>query len=316
MLVAVSKRPSRYQRLPINRRLQDVRAALTAVDQQLGRLHFPAQTSSTYLEQFKQIFIALGGTATQMAPLPVTSGPVADRVSTELYNEYVQLSNALLSDTNQVIYSLRSSAGLVDANTSELLRDIEFFQSQATSLHQSVNVGMSKQDLRHEILRLHRLSQGITRLIQQAGKVGRVAQRWEIVLADMQQIGQLMGIAAGPTIDPGQPVLINLPTYHQLPYQVQRPTAAQLSSRAIPLTDQAIAHVDAFVAGFNRFLHLSPRVPALQSQARRLRVLLIQFRQDLASGMATPQLLGRLNQINESLQASARCGHARSRNGN
>lgn len=129
-------------------------------------------------------------------------------------------------------------------------------------------------------------------------------RRWEIVLEDLREIAEQAGISPGSVIDPGQPVLINLPTYHHLPYRVHRPTAAQLTSQAIPLTDQAIAHIDAFVTGFNRFLHLSPRVPSLQSRARRLRVLLAEFRQELANETAMPQLRALLRQIDESLQGA------------
>jgi hypothetical protein len=160
---------------------------------------------------------------------------------------------------------------------------------------------MPKEELRHRALQLRALSQGITRDMQQSSQAGLALRRWEIVLEDLRDIGELVGISPGPTIDPGQPVLINLPTYHHLPYQVQRPTPDQLSKQAIPLADQAIAHVEAFVTGFNRFLHLSPRVPALQSQARRLRVLLAEFRQQLADQTAMPQVRSRLRQIDESL---------------
>lgn len=286
--------------------LTDTRIAFQAMEEEIHQLHFSARGSSTYVTKYQQILNSISPpaatTTANMAPLPATRKPAPDGISAEFYNQYLQLSATLLTDTTQVVQFLRGSV-TQDASTSQLLRDVEFFQSQVESVQQATNIGMAKQELRHEVLRLRALSQGVTRAMQQSGRVGRVALRWEIVVGDLQDIGDLVGVTAGPVIDPGQPVLLNLPTYHQLPYRVQRPTAAQVSSQAIPITDQSIAYIDGFVTGFNRFLPLSPRVPALQAQARRLRVQLVQFRQELAGGATTLQLKAQLQQINQSLLA-------------
>ncbi len=289
--------PATYQQA-----LDDVQAAFGAVAGEMAQLHFSAPTSSTYLTQFEQILATLGSTASRPTPLPPANRPPSGGIEAQLYNQLVQTSTTLLADTNQAVYLLRNSAGQNSAQT-QLLRDVEFFYSQATALHQTLQEGMPKHEVRHGVLRLRALSQGVSRTMQTTSQIGWVAQRWDIVSRDLQQLGELVGVSLGPTIDPGQPVLLNAPTYYQLPYQVQRPTTAQLSSQAIPLTDQAMAHVDALVVGFNRFLPLSPRVPALQAQARTLRMSLGQFRQELAGGSSAEQLKLQLSQINQSLQA-------------
>ncbi len=292
----------------------DVGIALAAMEQEMRQLHIPAQTSSVYLARYRQIFSTMGG-STGLTPLPTPPlptqplptpplpvQPVVETVSSVTYNEYLQLSTVLINATTQVIASLRTSATL-DANSTQLLRDIEFFQSQATSSRQSTRIGMLMRDLRQEFLRLRALAQGITNGMQRTGQVGLVAQQWQSVIQDMMRIGQLVGITCDTPINPGLPVSINRPTYCQLPYPVQPPTTAQLAGQAIPHTDRAIANIDAFVMGFNRFLALSPLVPSLQAQARSLRVLLVQFRVELGTvGMTTPQLNARLMQINISLQ--------------
>ncbi len=282
--------------------LDDVQAALGAFADQMSQLHFSAPTSSIYLKQYEQIFATLPGATLRPAPLPSASLPSADSIYAQQYNDLVQIGTTLLVDTNQVIHSLNSTAGQ-NTPQSQLLRDVEFFHSQATAMHQSLRQGMPKKEVRHGILRLRALSQGVSRSMQQTSQIGWIAQRWDIVSRDLQQLGEVVGVGLGPTIDPGQPVLLNAPTYFQLPYQVQRPTTAQLSSQAIPITDQAMAHVDAFVVGFNRFLPYSPRVPALQAQARGLRMALVQLRQQLAGGTAAALLKLQLNQINQTLQA-------------
>ena len=98
-------------------------------------------------------------------------------------------------------------------------------------------------------------------------------QRWDVVNWDLQQVGELVGVSMGPMIDPGQPVLYNAPTYNQLPYQVQRPMPTRTPRNMVPAIDQAVAHVNAFVVGLNRFLPYYPQVPALQTQARSLRLV-------------------------------------------
>ncbi|MFO7905104.1 MAG: DUF4214 domain-containing protein [Pirellulaceae bacterium] len=280
----------------------DVHAALTAVDQRMEQLYYTARASSTYLDQYKTILGTTGEETAVMKPLPMTDRPEVASVDTDLYKSYVQLSRALLSDTKQVIDLIRNSSARNTGNN-ELLKEIEFFQSRANSVRESPSAGMTEEDLRHEVRRLRAASRGITRLLQRTGQVGLIARRWEIVLDDLKEMGELVGISSGSAIDPGQPVLINLPTYHHMPYQVQRPSLEELSDEARPRIDQAIARIDAFVTGFNRFLHLSPRVPALQSQARRLRMLLAQFREKLAKETATSELKSHVKQIDESLQS-------------
>lgn len=280
---------------------QDVRAALNAVDQKMGQLYYSARTSNTYLDRFKRILGSAAEETAVMKPLPMTQLPTVGSIGAELYNSYVPLSRALLGDAKQVIDMLEYSAA-ENLNDSQLLREVQFFRSQANSVQQSLRSGMLEDDLRHEILRLRALSLGITQLMQESGQVGLVVQRWEIVLDDLKQMGELVGVSSGSAIDPGQPLLINSPTYHHMPYQVQRPTREELSNRALPKVDQAIAHIDAFVAGFNRFLHLSPRVPALQSRARRLRVQLAQFRENLAGEADPSKLKARVKEMEQSLE--------------
>ena len=281
----------------------EIQAALAAVQRQLSPLQFAAQSSTIYLNRFQTLYEALGGTTTTLVALPAATPTVGpNQVDRELYTTYIQVSSGMLSDIQQLVLVLENAA-VGDTMASQLVRDIEFFQSQATAVHQSLSVGEDKQQLRHELLRLRALSQGITQMMQQAGRVGRVAQRWQLIVEELAELGELVGISAGPTIDPGQPIMLNLPTYHHMPYQVQRPTPAQLSNEAIPIADQAIAHVDAFVTGFNRFLHLSPRVPALQAQARQLRVMLGQVRQEIANGATPQQITSRLDQIDQTLRS-------------
>ncbi len=68
------------------------------------------------------------------------------------------------------------------------------------------------------------------------------------------------------------------------------------------MIDQAVAQLNAFVVGFNQFLPYYPQVPGLQGQARRLRLLLLQFRQELTAGGLPQGLKPRLTEINQALE--------------
>ncbi len=287
----------------------DVGVALAALEQEMRELHIPTQTSTVYLTRYRQIFSSMGGstglTPLPMPPLPtppLPTQPVVETVSAVTYNEYLRLSTALTSDITQIVGSFRTSATL-DADSMQLLHDIEFLQTQVTASQQSIRIGMLTSDLRQTVQRLRALAQGITAGMQRTGQVGLVAQQWQNAVQNMMRMGQLVGMTCSTPINPGCAVAINRPTYCQLPYPVQAPTTVQLAAQAIPHTDRAIANVDAFVMGFNRFLSLSPLVPSLQAQARSLRVLLVQFRMELGNvTITTTQLNGRLLQINQSLQ--------------
>ena len=118
----------------------------------------------------------------------------------------------------------------------------------------------------------------------------------------LQQLGELVGVSTGLAIDPYQPVLYNAPTYNQFPYAVQRPQPPQTPRDMVPIIDQAVAHVNAFVVGFNRFLPYAPQVAGLQTRARSLRLSLMQLRQEVTTGGNSQMLQSRLGEVNQLLQ--------------
>jgi capsule polysaccharide export protein KpsE/RkpR len=106
----------------------------------------------------------------------------------------------------------------------------------------------------------------------------------------------------GLVIDPGQPVLYNAPTYNQLPYAVQRPQPPQAPREMVPLLDQAVAQVNAFVVGFNPVLPYVPQVAGLQTRARSLRLSLLQLRQEATTDANPRMLQTRLGEVNQLLR--------------
>lgn len=282
----------------------NVEVALNALERELLELQLPAPKSSVFLTQYSRIFSKLSGSVASSAPLPTAAQPVSG-IDVNLYNRLIQSTTVLMTDVQQVTFLLRDGAS-ANANQTALLRDLEFFAAQVQTFHQSLRLGMPQSEVRHEILRLRALSEGISQRMRVNALSVPVVERWNVVSLDMKELGQLIGISAGPTIDPGQPVLIYAPTYTQLPYQVQRPTAAQLTAQAISETDKAVAHVNALIIGFNQFLYLSPRVPGLQAQARSLQLSLTYLRQELTNNSTELQISSRLGEINNSFQELTR----------
>ncbi len=191
----------------------------------------------------------------------------------------------------------------LDAHHTQLLRDIEFFSSRLDALDQSLRWDMPPSEVRSRVLRLRVLGAGISELIRREAPAGQVLQRWNLVTQSLQQLSDAAGLGGDLAIDPGAPVLYNAPTYYQLPYQVQRPAPARVPADALPMLDRAVAQLNAFVVGFNQFLPYYSQVPGLQGQARRVRLLLLQFRQELAAGGLPQGLKPRLTEINQSLEA-------------
>ena len=69
-----------------------------------------------------------------------------------LYNEILRLNTALSSDTQQLLYVLRSMFNS-DEYHKQLLRDVEFFYSQVDAFEHSLRVGTPVADVRTYVLR-------------------------------------------------------------------------------------------------------------------------------------------------------------------
>ncbi len=282
---------------------QDVRLARSALDRDLRPVQVAAPTATAYLDRFDRLLATLPVAASQPAALPAApaAGPSSPPRDVRWYEEVRRAHTLLSRDTEQLLYILRSMNS-PDAYHSQLLRDIEFFSSQLDALDQSLRWDLPPSEVRSRVLRLRVLGAGVSELMRREAPAGQVLQRWNIVTQDLQQLSDAAGLGVSLAIDPGAPVLYNAPTYYQLPYQVQRPAPVRVPTDAVPMIDQAVAQLNAFVVGFNQFLPYYPQVPGLQGQARRLRLLLLQFRQELTAGGLPQGLKPRLTEINQALE--------------
>ncbi len=282
---------------------RNVHQTLSALEDEFQSVRFSAPNSSAYLSRFLSVFESLEGAPPPIvAPAhPAGSGGVPG-MDVALYNEVLRLNTALSSDAQQLLYVLRSILTM-DELYKQLLRDVEFFYSLIDAFHHALSTRTTVPDVRAYVTRLKAAAVGISQTMRAAVPAGGVVQRWDVVNWDLQQIGELVGMSAGSVIDPGLPVLFNSPTYSQLPYQVHRPMPTRIPQRMVQAIDQAVAHVNAFVVGFNRFLPYYPQVPALQTQARTLRLALIQLRQEAAGEAGARQQQTRLNEVNQLLES-------------
>lgn len=285
---------------------QDVRAARTALDQGFRPVQIAAPIATTYLDRFDRLLVTLPVAASLPAALPAapsvapavgTSSPPRD---VQWYQDVLRAHQLITRDSEQLLYVLRSMDS-PDAFHGQLLRDIEFFSSQLDALDQALRWNAPAAEVRARVLRLRVLGAGVSELMRQGAPAGQVLQRWNIVTQDLQQLSDVAGLGLGAAIDPGAPVLFNAPTYYQLPYQVQRPAPPRVPADALPMIDQTVAQLNAFIVGFNQFLPYYAEVPGLQGHARRLRLLLLQFRQELAAGGVAQGLKTRLTEINQAL---------------
>ena len=94
-----------------------------------------------------------------------------------------------------------------------------------------------------------------------------------------------------------------MPRPTRMPYQVRRPVPARNLDQVTPTIDQAVGHLNAFVVSLGRFVSQSPRVPALQAEARGLRLTLIQLREGVMEGMPARQIDTSLAEIDRASRA-------------
>ena len=138
---------------------RDVHQTLSALEDEFQSVYFSAPNSSAYLDRYTRIFESLEGAPPQPAPPPPArpAGPDSlPGMDAGLYNEILRTNTALSSDTQQLLYVLRSMF-TTDEYYKQLLRDVEFFYSQVDAFHHSLRVGIPIVDVRTYVMRLRAL---------------------------------------------------------------------------------------------------------------------------------------------------------------
>ncbi len=281
-----------------NQAYHDVQIALTALENELRWNHLSASTSSWYLSRFTIQFDKLGkpdGTDSTLVPLP--GQPTQPAPGPADNNELIKATVALLRDTQQVIYSVRSITNRSDYDN-QLLRDMEFFSSQVDAIQHTLYGGGTMQSLRTLFGQLRTRADGVSRSLRFGTPSGYIVQDWRQVAQDLEQIGRLLGVSQGASIDPSSAVVFNWPTFHHLPYQLQYATSSLAGAQSTALIDRAVAEVDAFTTGLTPLLPYLTRAPELQATARNLRNALSDLRQDISWDTPPDRLRTHLNRIN------------------
>ena len=300
-----------FDSLPVNavpareQAYRDVGAAVSALQGAMGTAVYSAPSSGAYLDRFLQIYRSQPGFpaypgGSSSAPSYRPSVP-SDAMTDRTYNAVLQANTALSSDTQQLLYMLRN-APPGDLGSQQLLRDVEYFFSQVDALDHSVGVGSSMSDVRSRVMRMRSFAGGITQTIRQVRPTTQIVGRWNMVTQELQQLGSIVGVSMDTAIDPYQPVLLDMPTYSQFPYSVQRPRPPQVPYSMVPTVDRAVGEMNAFIVGYNQYLPYEPQVASLQAQARALRMTLLQLRQDLSSNADSRTTQKRMAQVNQQLQ--------------
>lgn len=274
---------------------QDVRVALNALENEMRWNNLSASTSSWYLSRFTIQLDKLDTSESALVPLPgapssPTTGPVGD-------NQLITTSVALLRDTQQVIFSVRSITNRTESDN-QLLRDLEFFSSQVDAFQHTLYGGGTMQSLRSLFVQLRTRADGVSRSLRFGNPAGYIVQDWRRVAQDLGELGRLLGVSQGAMIDPGYPVLFNSPTFYHLPYQLQYATSSTAGAETRALIDRTIAQIDAFTAGFTPLLPYLIQAPEIQAAALDLRKALSEMRQNISWNSPPDKLKQLMDQIN------------------
>jgi hypothetical protein len=206
------------------------------------------------------------------------------------------LATALTRSTERLVRVLRRN--LNDNLHARLIRDAEDLAAEAEAFSSAVRVGASLNRLRSRFAGLRDAANGISSRIRQANPRVQVLNAWQDVVEDLRRLGEALGVSGGLWFDPDRPVLVNPPTFGQVPWQPLPGTSFPLPPEAAQVADTAVAQLDAFLAGVSRFALYAPGVWQVQTQAQSLRGSLAQMRQEIASGASRDQLRSRQEEIN------------------
>jgi hypothetical protein len=278
----------------------EAEAAYHGVQDALRGLHFAAPTTGQSLGRAGQLLAAVRATIPN--PPPVAAPAVG--IDQAAFDRYARGLAELSRDSQRMENLLRG--GLTrDSDHNRLLRDADYFASQVEALRGAVRVGADLDDLRRRFYRLRELANGISYQVRGGRPAGQIQQTWHEVTDELLRTGEALGVASGIGADPDRPVLVNPPTFAQAPYLPVPPAGHAVPAEAVEAADQAIAQVDAFAAGLNRYLLSDPAVPQVQAQVRALRNSLALLRQEATGGSTGRQLRARLDEVNGLLQQTS-----------
>jgi hypothetical protein len=137
--------------------------------------------------------------------------------------------------------------------------------------------------------------------MQRARPSSGIVRSWDGIGRGLQEIAGQIGLGGGTIIDPNRPVIIDPPGYGQFPWPIPPGGGGgglppPPSASAVPLIDQAIAELDAYLVAIQPHLSVIPEGPQFHRDARELRNALVGLRQAIASSGWNPSVGGLYDQ--------------------
>jgi len=124
-------------------------------------------------------------------------------------------------------------------------------------------------------------------VLESARPPAPIARLWAEVWQNLDTITDLLGLSGDFVIAPDQPVLIDPPGFEHFPWPI-RPPGPVGPPPALPLVDQAIGELEAYLVAIQPNLASIPEGPRFHRDARDLRDALLALRQPLAAGAWDP----------------------------
>ena len=215
------------------------------------------------------------------------------------YAEVIVLRDAV----RQYAYTLRSYQ-YQGPDYTNLYRDVQGLQVQTEALELLMRQGQSRYEIRR----------AMRNVVTQAGLISSdvsgvelsLQQAWWNLQVQLQQASQAVGVRGTIQIQPSYPVILNRPSWSQLPFQ---PIPQQPSSRnqeTIQVADELVTRIDAYTASLQLLSPRNVNASKLIGSLQDLRHATLGLRQTAASGAFGNTLIRSSNALMVQYQRTAR----------
>jgi hypothetical protein len=260
--VAQLQRQSSY----VSSRPDDAIYSLQTADRAYQALHAtlsnPSGTAPSAAGIVRRIGTMLGDV--RLALRPSNPGPLPPSYPGSGYESQQLLTqvNAARRAAESLIQTLTSQA-YQNYSYSVALRDLDTLASRLAGLEQAIRSGASRDRLQWEAQAIDDSAGRVRTQLASSRLPYSPRLYWQSVESNLTLIRESLGVAGG-----GSTVL--------------RPTALHESLR--PFLDQAISHIDVFLAGTDPLIFGIPDVPSVQRDVRNLRSRVLTMRQQADIG--------------------------------
>ena len=219
--------------------IDNLERSLQTLESQFHRVSGASPHSQSILQQLSQLV-----SAARTTPIGLPEQPIAPPVTAPGYAELIVLRDAV----RQFAYTVQAwqYRGPDYAN---LYRDVQGLLVQVEAVELMVRQSQSRYEIRRAMRNV------ITQADHTSSNISRVdmslQQTWWKVQVQLRQASQAMGLRSTNPVQPSYPVIVNRPSWSQLPFQPVPRRPSLRNQQTIRIADELTNKIDAYIASLN-----------------------------------------------------------------